>query len=320
MANELHKNILIICNPKAGKGKAQRIAEKLTNRLQSLDIPVGRIVTPCSVQSMQDFHRQNANNIDGYSLIIIIGGDGTIGPIVDAMIKNNINVPIYAFGRGTANDFARFFKTNKSIRKSSGLIAKAIKPITIDTIKVDMPNNELDVHYAISDAAGGAFTNGVTRYNKTAKRIFGKLAYLFTAAWKSLFIKSQNVRFTVDGQTFEEDILLFYILNTRNVGGLKNTCPVADPTDGELDLMCIKKCGFFGKIGVGLSLLFGRLHKSKRVIHKRGKNFYIEVLGGKVIHNFTKTDTDGNVGGDYPLTVQVGPKITVISNHPNFSK
>jgi len=64
---------------------------------------------------------------------------------------------------------------------------------------------------------------------------------------------------------------------------------------------------------VGLSALFGRIHKSKRVVYRQGKQFKVEIMGD-VTRNFTKTDTDGSIGGDYPLNVEIGPKIRVVYN------
>ena len=123
------------------------------------------------------------------------------------------------------------------------------------------------------------------------------------------------VKFTIDKDTvFEAKIFLFYILNTKNVGGMKNAGSLAKPNDGILDLVCIKKCHLWGKLCIAISLLFNRLHKCKRVIYKQAKSFKIEILGDNPIHNFTKTDTDGNAGGDYPILVEIGPKIAVLVN------
>lgn len=306
--NEIHRKILIIYNPRAGKGKGLRYAEGLKNALAQHGIEVAEMFCSGSLEIMREFHKDIAGNKKNYSLIVLIGGDGTIGPHVDSMIKNKTNVPIYPLGRGTANDFSSFLKTNVSVKKAAQIIADS-QLVSADTLKIDMPNNVNEVHYAISDAAGGAFTNGVTNYKW--KKVFGKLAYIIQAGWQAIWMKSQRVKFTIDGESFEERVFLFYVLNTKNVGSIKNAGALAEVDDGILDFVCIKKCGLWGKLCVGISALHKRLHKSKRIVYRQGKNFTIEVIG-KPIHNFTKTDTDGNVGGDYPLKVEVGPKIQVI--------
>jgi len=309
---KLHRKILILYNPAAGKGKGLKYAEGLGKCLAKLGISVAETFGPESLDAMRKFHKSNAENIKNYSLIIIIGGDGTIGPHVDAMIKNKINVPIFALGRGTANDFSSYLRTKVSVKRAARIIAGGFA-ISADTLKVDVPNNAMDVDYAISNAAGGAFTNGVTKYSKTGKRLFGKLAYMFTAGLHAIGMKSQKVKITVDDESFETDIFLFYIINTKNVGGIKGAGALAQVSDGMLDLVCIKKCWLGGRLRVGINALRKRIHKDKRVIYKQGKKFTVEIIG-QPIKNFTKTDTDGNIGGDYPLNVQIGPKIHVICN------
>jgi len=310
MVSELHRKILIIYNPTAGRGKGQKYAEGLRRELGLLGITVAEMFCSNSFEAMREFHKKIAGNKNDYSLVVIIGGDGTIGPHVDSMIKNSTNVPIYPLGRGTANDFSSFLKTNVSVKRAARIIAEA-RVTNADTLKVDVPNNVNDVHYAISDAAGGAFTNGVTTYKW--KKTLGKVAYVFQAAWIALRMKAQRVKFTVDEQSFEEEVFLFYILNTKNVGSIKGAGALADINDGILDLVCIKRSRLWGKLCVGLSALFGRIHKSKRVVYRQGKQFKVEIIGDAA-KNFTKTDTDGNIGGDYPLNVALGPKIRVIFN------
>jgi len=308
--SDLHRKILIIYNPNAGKGKGLKYANALQKKLERLGIKVAEMFRSCSFDAMREFHKSIAGNKNDYSLIVIIGGDGTIGPQVDSMIKNGTNVPIYPLGRGTANDFSSYLKTNVSVKKAARIIADG-RVVNADTLKIDIPNNVNKVNYAISDAAGGAFTNGVTKYK--GKKIFGKLAYIFGAGWQALWMKPQKVKFTIDDKSFETSVFLFYILNTKNVGGIKNAGALAKVDDGILDFVCIKKCRLWGKLCVGISALFKRIHRSKRVIYKQGKNFKVEVIG-EPIHNFTKTDTDGNIGGDYPMAVEVGPKIQVVYN------
>ena len=44
-----------------------------------------------------------------YRKIIAAGGDGTINIVVNAMMKNDLHVPLALFPAGTANDFAHYF-------------------------------------------------------------------------------------------------------------------------------------------------------------------------------------------------------------------
>jgi diacylglycerol kinase (ATP) len=259
---------------------------------------------PISIEELNKFWKGYNGK---HNVVVIIGGDGTVGPVVDAMIKNNIDIPIYPYGRGTANDFASFLRTNRSPRTCAKLILNN-RVIEIDTLLVN------DAIYACNVACGGAFTNGVTNYHKKSKHIWGKLAYFFPALVKAFQLQHQKLKFTVDDAVFELEVFLFYIANSKNIGGLKSICAPADIGDGRLDLMCIKKCGFFGKISIAGHQIFGKLHKCRCTKHITGEHFLIEhIPGDEIKHDFTVTDIDGNPGGDYPLRVRVGKKIKIIS-------
>ena len=298
--------ILIFHNPNSGKRKSQIHANKIERALKRIN-PKTQVTQFCavSISVLNDFWSSPLANA-GFDAIIIIGGDGTVGPVINAMKHNNLDIPIYCYGRGTANDFASFLKTNKSAKQCAKTVLRGNMRL-VDTLLVDGET------YACNNAAGGAFTTGVTKYSKKMKMFFGKLAYLITAFFMAFSVKSQALRFTVDDRTFEARVFLFYILNTKNVGGLKNASPLSRVDDGMLDLICIKQMGFWGKIGTGFFQMFGKLHKSKNIIHIQGKSFKVEIIPDRPVDkNFTHTDIDGNPYKPYPLNVTIGSKIRVL--------
>jgi len=230
------------------------------------------------------------------------------------MIKSNFLIPIYAIGHGTANDFPTYFKTNCSIRRAVRTISdnrQSKRILDIDTLLV---NNDT---YAINVAGGGAFTNGVTRYSKRAKRFFGKLAYLAHGAREACKMRPQTVKFTVDEKEYLHDIYFFLILNTSHAGSIKNISPHANPNDEQLNLVALKKCGFFARLSAGVSIFLRRAHKNKNLLHLPGKSFHVEIVKPpteSINKNFTSTDIDGNAGAGYPLLVKVSErKIQILS-------
>ena len=317
--------ILIVYNPEAGRGCGIKHAEKLATAIRRLSKEAEvKMFSATSLKIMREFWHRNSENPHGFKIVALIGGDGTIGPNVDAMIKNKVKIPVFAYGRGTANDFASFFKTKMTAGRAARTIL-ARKTIEIDTIQIENSNEETT--YAVNVAGGGAFTNGVTTYKEKNKRLLGKYAYLLTSTMKILTLKSQLVCFTVSGVNgpgriktpasgedeiaFEARVFLFYILNTRNAGSLKNAANLADASDGYLDLVIVKRCGFFGKIGILYAKSLKRLHCCKHIAYIQGRRFRVDPVGG-AIHDFTRTDLDGNPGTPYPLEVTVGPKIEIV--------
>ncbi|MCL2755789.1 MAG: YegS/Rv2252/BmrU family lipid kinase [Firmicutes bacterium] len=299
--------IIVIYNPNSGKGRGEKFANRFVSEFKQKGIDLAGVFCSNSLGFIQEFCDANAGNVNSYSLAIIIGGDGTLGPWIDGMVKNNIDIPIFAFGRGTANDFPTYMKTNKSVKRAVKIICNA-NIRSIDLLKV---NNS---DYAINVAGGGAFTNGVTKYSKKGKRMFGKLAYKLQGACEACKMKSQQMKFVVDGKEIYESVFFFLVLNTANAGSIKRIAPKALPFDGMLDLFAFRKCGIIGRMFAGISIFLGRAHKSKNLLHIKGKHIEAHVVGDAT-KNFIKTDVDGNAAGEYPLDVCVAPeKLRVVVN------
>ena len=294
----LSEKVLIIYNPNSGRGCGERLAQRLKKGLERRGGQVAQIFRSNSCEIVYEFCRDNSGNPEQFTLAVIIGGDGTLSPWVDAMIKHRFSVPIYAFGRGTANDFSAFLGTARSIRRVCNIITRNPSLREFDTLYIN------DLTYGINVACGGAFTNGVTKYSKKGKRRFGKLAYMWKAAGMAFKMRSQPMKFTVDGTEHTAEVYLFLILNSPNAGSIRRISTTARPWDGELELVAIKRCGFFGKLGLGVRGLFRRLENSPHVLKISGKQFVVETVGEQN-PNFTLTDIDGNKGEPYPMQVSV---------------
>ena len=301
--------VLIVYNPNAGKRKGPQHAAELEQALVNTakqfqtDIKVSQFASK-SLREMRDFWKTKTS--DDFDTVVVIGGDGTVGPIVNELIKNKLDIPLYCYGHGTANDFATFVGTNCRPEDAAQHILQG-QTVPADTIHINGHT------YAINVACGGAFTNGVTQYNKKSKRIFGKFAYIMQAFFQSFTIKGQKMRFIVDGESFTANVFVFYIVNTGNVGGMRNAAPLAQLSDGKLDLVCIKRCNIFGKISLKLHQSRGTMHKCKHVKYIQGTTFRVEYLpGSTVVQTFRLTDIDGCPAYPYPMDVTVGPKIRVV--------
>ena len=305
--NELAENILITFNPFSGKRKGAKIAARLEKELAKRGANIGSVLGTDCIESVYGFCKENAGNPANYSMVVIIGGDGTLSHWVDAMIKHGFSLPVYPFGCGTANDFAAYFKTNRSVRKAAKIITTGAKTYVVDTLKINGKD------YAIYVAAGGAFTNGVTRYSPWSKRIFGKAAYVFRGILEAFRMKLQSMTFNIDGQEFDLDVYFFLVMNISRVGTMKRIAPLSVPTDGYLNFIAVKKCNVFSMFWMLFMILFGRTHKSKYFLHTTLKSITATV-NGEPSKNFALTDIDGNAGSAFPLKVEVQEqKLTVVA-------
>jgi hypothetical protein len=67
-------------------------------------------------------------------------------------------------------------------------------------------------------------------------------------------------------------------------------------------------------MNIAFHQVFGAMHQSPYVIHMKGEQFRVQHIDGESIsENFTHTDIDGNASDPYPLTVSVGPQISIVT-------
>ena len=302
------KKILIVYNPDSGRGKAEKYAVKIKAAIEAKGLSA-ELFKSLKKQSVTEYFQGLTAEARPDS-IIIVGGDGTVSSAVNAMLNAGHNIPLALFGHGTANDFSGYLKTNRRVSK----FIKLFSAETYIESDVMLVNGRI---YAVSSAGGGAFTNGVSRYNPTGKRLFGKAAYYFKAVGAAIAMKPQSARMTVDGETADASVHLFLAVNSANVGGLKNIAKGAFIDDGKLNIIAVKKCGFFGKLALAFSLLTRRTVYNKRVIYKTGKEVRFELTEDIITKNFTKPDIDGEGEAEFPLNIKVSDKKILVLTVPS---
>lgn len=289
------KDYFVVYNSAAGKGKAVGYARDIAERLTEF----GDVELVCSTS--ENYIRQYFKNVIKKSgedaVVVSVGGDGTLGSTIDAVIKGGLACSMAVFPCGTANDFSHSLHAKKSVEKLIELL-KNTEPVQSDVALVN------DSVYSIHAIGAGNFGHGSMEFSSTSKAKFGMLAYWARCVAKAFRMKAQKLKVTIDGDTLEDDFLFFYLSNGNVAGGFHSFAPHAEINDGAFDFVGIRKCNIFSFAFMFLRLLFGKHEKSKKVIMKKGSEFNIEPMGEKNI-NFIKSDVDGNVGPELPLNIKI---------------
>lgn len=243
-------NYAIICNPKAGKGKALAVLPDFERYLQSRNI------------SYEIFTGKLPDTLFGFTCLVIMGGDGTLNYTINHF--KTIAVPIALLRCGTGNDYTNLFVGSAGMQKQ---------------FEIACGNNMKAVDAGICN--GKRFINGVgigfdgwVVKKNLGKRFFsGQLAYLSTILSLLLFYKESEVTIEIDGITSTQDIFMLSIANGKTYGGGFKVAPLAHPGDGLLDFVGIRKinvlnrCRYLPVIEKGkhLHLPFVIYHKAKNI-------------------------------------------------------
>ena len=174
---------------------------------------------------------------EGCDYIIAAGGDGTLNEVVNGIGRSSRIVRLGLLPLGTGNDFARCLRLPSSVDENIEIL-RAGKTKAIDMVKVTSDR----VRYFVNVSAGGFSGMVDEKLTSRMKKTWGPLAYLRSAAaaFSDLHSYRTRVRFgTRAPQSY--DLYNVIVANGRYIAGGWPIAPKANPSDGLLDVILIKK-------------------------------------------------------------------------------
>jgi len=170
---------------------------------------------------------------NGFSTLIVAGGDGSIGEVVNGAArgwneKSPFPVTMGIILLGTANDLG----DNIGIPRDFNAVAQMIK--NNKTRQIDL--GKCNERYFLNNSAAG-LEPYVTIKQEKIKWISGIPRYLVAAVQAIMDRPSWNVKMEWDGGSYEGPLSLVSVGNGQRTGGVFFMTPHADPFDGKLTFM-----------------------------------------------------------------------------------
>lgn len=297
----MSKYVLLVYNPMAG---ARVFPSKIDYFIEIFQ-KKGYEVRIIRTESEKDFSTCLLNkNLDDCAAIIVAGGDGSVNQIVNAMVNNNIDLPVGVVPAGTANDFANHLDIPLNI-------SEAI--VTLSEMKMrEIDIGQVNDKYFINVCCGGLFTNISQDIDIELKNTLGKLAYYIKGVQQLPNFQGIKFRIEAKEKIIEDYYYLFLLLNGSSAGGFSKLAKDASLDDGYMDFIGIKECPLnylptlFRKIFTGDHL------EDKYVDFLQVNEIKIDCL--ECVDSFKQSDIDGEMGPEFPLDIHVlKKKIRVIT-------
>ncbi len=167
---------------------------------------------------------------DGFSPLIVAGGDGSIGDAVNgmALAAKSLEKPLGVLGimpLGSANDLADTLGIPKDLTAAANVIASG-KADLIDLCKCNQ-------RYFANNSAAGLEPYVSTKQEKI-QWLKGIPRYLLAAIQGIMDKPEWNAKIEWDGGSFEGALSLVSVGNGARTGGVFFMSPHADPRDGKL--------------------------------------------------------------------------------------
>lgn len=279
------KKALIIFNPVAGVEEAGNYIAEISDQLCKQSYRVEVLAT----QKENQAYECTSLYGDEFTLIIAIGGDGTLSEVISGMMENETRGELGIIPSGSVNDFARGLDFDSKSQTEILRIATAGKARSFDT---GLLNN----HVFFYVAAFGVFTSVSYRTPQEQKNTFGRLAYVAEGLKDLSNIEERHLKITTDNKSFEDTYVLGLISNSNSIAGIYGINGETNYDDGLFEVTLIKS-----KEG-----LLGFAESMKDFILKKKTSPLVQTFRSSYLKVESQTEIDWTLDGEFGGSYKVG--------------
>lgn len=283
----------VIVNPVAGNGKGKKVYEKIRQSTYLRD-KTAYYVTEYKghiAQIIPKIEKEHPN----VTLLFVIGGDGTVNEVVNALSNKGMRIAYIPGGSG--NDFARGFN---SLKNSNQIIQRAISEQKEATYWLcTYETKETNVRKFINclgfgfDAVVSHSASRLSFRNVLSKLRLDSLIYLFALLRELFFYNPLHIRLTIDGKQRTFDRVLFLTINNQPyMGGGMKINPQAKNNDGHFSIIVVDSIAKWK-----VFLLFGTVFFGKHTSFKE-----VTILHGREVTITAAAHAPYQVDGEYGET------------------
>jgi diacylglycerol kinase (ATP) len=283
-----HREIALLTNPHAGKGRGTRTAAIALPRLREAGITVHSLVGRDADEAL-DLAR--ASVADGLDSLVVVGGDGMVHLAVQALVGSGTSLGIIP--AGTGNDVARYVDIPRSDPQLAADVVVGARTRRIDLARCGA------THFVTVMAAG--FDAVVNERANAMRWPRGQMRYnLATLAELRVF---QPLPYTLelDGEVHRLEAMLVAVGNGPSFGGGLRITHGAVIDDGLLDVVIIKAMSKRDLVRTYPQLYTGRHTRHPQYEHHLVRSVTVAAPG-------ITAYADGERLGALPLTVEVVPQ------------
>jgi diacylglycerol kinase (ATP) len=280
-----YKNIVVIANPIAGKGKGRTNATELAELLRAEGAEVELFFTGARFDA-EGRARELSEDID---LVCVCGGDGTVAEVLSGLQRE---VPIAVLPMGTANVLSLDLALP---RKPAGLL-EIIRGGHTTRMEVASVNGRL------SFLVTGVGIDGevVTEVERRRSGPITKLLYLrcvLAVLWR---YRAPRLTVTIDGEQQPGHYALVFVSNIIRYGGFMKLDPQRLLNDGLYEVYLFPEGSRFALVRVVLRGVLGHLPGgSCRMVRAAA----VKIESAEPVHY----QVDGDFGGQTPVEIHVTP-------------
>jgi YegS/Rv2252/BmrU family lipid kinase len=296
--------VAFLVNPASANGSTGRRWPELAHRAAEAGL-VGEALLSERPGQLADLVERAA--ADGASLVVAVGGDGTVNEVVNGLMRlreqGREPPELAVLPRGTGTDFVRTFRIPTRLDEAIAL-ARGGTTRTIDAGRVDFRawDGSDGVAWFANVASAGMSGAVAQRANTTSKAMGGRASFL----WATLAVfarwKPSEMELTVDDERRSGRLYDVLVANGRYLAGGMKMTPEAEPDDGLFDVLVI---GDITRADLALNL--PKTYRGTHLPHRK-----LELLRGRVVSVDSAVplpiELDGEQPGTTPARFEIVPR------------
>ena len=223
---------LFIINPAAGsKNRTEHYSAAIHEACHARNLDY-RIAVSGGPGDCRRLAREAAETGEEYR-IYACGGDGTLNEVASGA-AGYPNAAVTVFSGGSGNDFVKLFSETEPFFDIHRLL-------DADEAEFDMIRCNDDLALNICSVGLDARIGTDVANYKRLPLLHGFRAYAASTVVNVIRGIAEHYVVEIDGETIDADQTFVCICNGRYYGGGFNPIPEADPADGKLDVLLVKK-------------------------------------------------------------------------------
>jgi diacylglycerol kinase (ATP) len=283
-----HREIALLTNPHAGKGRGIRTAAIALPRLRDAGIRVRNLVGRDADEAL-DLAR--AGVADGVDSLVVVGGDGMVHLAVQALVGSRASLGIIP--AGTGNDVARYVDVPRSDPQLAADVVVGARTRRIDLARCGAT-------YFVTVMAAG-FDSKVNERANAMRWPRGQMRYNLATLAELRVFEPLPYTLELDGAVRRVEAMLVAVGNGPSFGGGLRITHGASLDDGLLDVVIIKTMS-----KRDLVRTYPQLYSGGHTRHPQFERHLVRAV--TVAAPGITAYADGERLGALPLTVEVVPQ------------
>ncbi len=279
--------IIFLINPSSGNGDYRRIIKAI----QQNDDAIDHFITGSKEETKTFLETMDPK----YKVLVICGGDGTINSILRYAVNSELVFAVLPNGSG--NGFARELGFRKDVAFTIDQIKKG-RTQEIDVLKVND-------NYCCNVAGIGFDSFIAKQFEKNPQR--GLLGYVVETIKGFTNYQGVDAALTVNNTTEKGSYFMICFANTRQFGNNAVIAPNANPSDGLIDVVVIRKFPKALIPLIALRLLSGKSKNSKYIRYHKTDTVRIDTR-----YSLFHTDGEPLIKTGTTLDIKISDTIQLI--------